>query len=430
MKNVRPILMFSLFSALILSSCFKDTCESERTYVRWDPVFKTLEDMRTDISVQPAKELENPGNIYYYNGYLLINELLEGVHIVDNRDPENPVSLSFIDIPGSRDMAVKDDVLYVDSYLDLLSIRISDPRNPVLLHREEDVFQSFYPVNDEFGYVVEYVETDVQEVVNCSDDRWSGGWFWRDDAIFLSADANFQLNSSTAENADFGTSGGVGIAGSMARFAIAKDHLYALDQWQMQVFSIETTIPQQINKVGVNAAIETLFPSGDYLFIGSQTGMIIYDNTDPTAPYHYSTFEHAAACDPVFVSGNTAFVTLREGNACVNAVNQLDVIDVSNMRFPSLIESYPMHNPHGLSVVNDILYLCDGSAGLKVFNVEKLRRIDENMLDHLAAYEAFDVIVLPPGDLVMMIGADGFYQFDASDPEDLKEISFIRVNRK
>jgi hypothetical protein len=158
--------------------------------------------------------------------------------------------------------------------------------------------------------------------------------------------------------------------------------------------------------------------------------MIIYDNTDPTAPYHYSTFEHAAACDPVFVSGNTAFVTLREGNACANAVNQLDVIDVSNMRFPSLIESYPMFNPHGLSVINDILYLCDGADGLKVFNVEKLKKIDENLLDHLRAYEAFDVIVLPPGNLVMMIGADGFYQFDASDPADLKEISFIRVNRK
>lgn len=428
-KNLLNILFVCVGFAMI-TSCFKDDCESERTFVRWDPVFKTLEDLRTDISVGVARELENPGNIYYYNGFLLINEVLEGVHIIDNRNPENPQNLAFIDIPGSRDMAVKDEVLYIDSYLDLLSIDISDPRNPVLVHREEDVFQAYIPFSEEFGYIVEYVETDVHEVVNCSDDRWNGGWFWRDDVIFLDASSSFGNGSSNANESGFTATGGVGIAGSMARFAIAKDHLYALDQWQMQVFSLENTIPQPINKVTVSGGIETLFPSGDYLFIGSRTGMIIYDNTDPTAPYHYSTFEHAAACDPVFVSGNTAYVTLREGNVCANASNQLDVIDVSNMRNPSLIMSYDMHNPHGLSVVDNTLFLCDGSAGLKVYDVSKPKKIDENLLDHISTYEAFDVIVLPPGDLVMMIGEEGFYQFDASDTRNLKEISFIPVLKR
>ena len=120
MKKQRLFLLLSCLCIAMFSSCLKDNCESERTYVRWDPVFKTLEDLRTDISIESARQLENPGNIYYYNGFLLINEILEGVHVIDNRDPENPQNVSFIDIPGSRDMAVKDgslplDILEVDN---------------------------------------------------------------------------------------------------------------------------------------------------------------------------------------------------------------------------------------------------------------------------------------------------------------------------
>ena len=40
--------------------------------------------------------------------------------------------------------------------------------------------------------------------------------------------------------------------------------------------------------------------------------MFIYDNTNPQAPYFLSRFQHAEACDPVFVEGDYAYVTLRE----------------------------------------------------------------------------------------------------------------------
>lgn len=431
MKRLIPLLLTCALIGVGVSSCVKDSCISERTYVRWDPVFKTLEELRTDIKVEAPRELQNPGNLYYYQGFMLINEVLEGVHVIDNHDPENPENLAFIDIPGSRDMSVKDNILYVDSYLDLLAIDISSPTSPTLVHREEDIFQSYIPFNDEFGYIVEYVETEVYEKVNCDDDRWGGGgWWFRDDAVFI--DVAFDFNgafSNTADGIQLESGGGVGTGGSMARFTIAKNHLYALDQWQMQVFNVEQTDPLPVNKISMNWGIETLFPSGDYLFVGTTTGLLIFDNHDATAPYHLSTFEHAMACDPVFVSGDLAYVTLREGNFCTNASNQLDVIDISNIEDPRLIETYPMHHPHGLSVINEILYLCEGDQGLKVFDVENSRKIDENRLSHVTGHDAFDVIVLPPGDLVMVIGADGFYQYDASDPRNLKELSKISVNR-
>jgi hypothetical protein len=131
----------------------------------------------------------------------------------------------------------------------------------------------------------------------------------------------------------------------------------------------------------------------------------------------------------VIVSGNTAYVTLRNGSTCQGFVNQLDVVDVSNLSNPSLIRSYDMQNPHGLSVVDQTLYLCEGEFGLKTFDVSDPRKIGERLLDHVTGFAAYDVIVLPPGDHVMVVGQHGLYQFDATDRSDLKQLSIISIER-
>ena len=420
--------------ALSFSSCIKDECISTREYIRYDPVYKTIEELRTDISVSAAKELLQPGNINYYNGYMLINEVLEGVHIIDNRDPSNPINLAFIDIPGSRDLAVRNGVLYVDSYLDLLSIDITTPTQPVLIHREEDIFQGYIPRNGEFNYLVDYEKTNVTEVLDCTNNNWGRDWFFIDEVLWGSVDANFDVrftNSPTSSSSNQSSiATGVGIGGSMARFTIAKSHLYVLDQFQMQVFDLASTIPQNVAEVPVTGRIETIFPAGDNLFIGTDIGMKIYDNSNPAIPVYLSEFAHAQACDPVFVAGEFAYVTLRDGSICNNADNQLDVLDISNLLSPKIIKSYNMHNPHGLSVVNNKLFLCDGSAGLKVYDVADKNRIDKNLLSRITDIDTKDVIVLPPGNLVMVIGDDGFYQFDASDPTNLVALSVLPIVRK
>jgi hypothetical protein len=156
--------------------------------------------------------------------------------------------------------------------------------------------------------------------------------------------------------------------------------------------------------------------------------MHILDNSDPTNPTYLSTFRHARACDPVVVEGNTAFVTLRDGNECQNFVNQLDVVDISNLLDPQLIASYPMHRPHGLSVRDNILYLCEDDQGLKVFNVSNLEEISRNMLSHYKDFAAYDVISVSK-EVLLMVGKDGFYQFDTSDPKKLELLSSIKVSK-
>ena len=102
-----------------------------------------------------------------------------------------------------------------------------------------------------------------------------------------------------------------GIGGSFARFTIYEDYLYTVDNTDLRVFDItDVTCPSFRNSSSIGWGIETIFPLKNRLFIGSNNGMFIYDVSSPLSPRQLSAFEHARACDPVFVQENTAFVTL------------------------------------------------------------------------------------------------------------------------
>ncbi|MEO7175937.1 MAG: hypothetical protein ABIV51_08660, partial [Saprospiraceae bacterium] len=147
---------------------------------------------------------------------------------------------------------------------------------------------------------------------------------------------------------------------------------------------------------------------------------------NPDQPKYLSKFDHASSCDPVYVVGNTAYVTLRSGTRCQGFTNQLDILDVSDLRSPSQISTFAMDNPHGLSIVDKTMYLCEGIYGLKVYDVTDNKKIE--LKSQIKNHHAFDVIALD-SNLLMMIGDDGFYQYDISDPLQLKELSRIEVQR-
>ncbi|MBP6794338.1 MAG: hypothetical protein KA143_04745 [Saprospiraceae bacterium] len=419
-----------VFISFTFSSCFRDECTSHRTFVRLDPIYKTVEALRAEVKVTIGRELKNPAKIYVYNDYLLINEVNEGIHIYDNANPANPKNITFINIPGNRDMAIKENVLYADNAIDLLAIDISDLTAPKVLKRLDGVFGRSFGWNSQFAnnpILVGYNETTETQVLDCNDPNFNLGFFNRGGGIWFDANS---LNAGQAQSAPSKTGGATaatGVGGSMSRFGIVDKYLYGIDQSDLHVIYIDDPKnPRQGKSISVSWNIETLFPYKDKLFIGAQTGMFIMENKNPESPYLLSSFTHARACDPVFVDGDIAYITLRQGTGCQNTTNELDVVDIKNITAPRLIKRYPMSNPAGLSILENTLYLCESSFGLKIFDTKDINTIDKNLLSHLTSFHAYDVIVLDKSQIIVT-GEDGIRQLDATDPKNIKSISVIPV---
>jgi hypothetical protein len=423
-KKSTPLFQLTFFwlvllSGLLLGSC-TDECQSTITYTVYEPVYMTKAELRNSVKVEASRELQKPGKIYSYGHYLFVNEQQEGIHIIDNSNPAAPQPLSFIAIPGNVDLAVKGDFLYADNYIDLVVMDISNPLALKLLNRVENIFtinNTFISAQTE-TFVAKYNEKVVTEPYPGDCDGNNPGVVFFDNA----GSGGFQLNSSKAP---LSTAPG-GNGGSMARFTITGDHLYAVNHSSLQLFDIsDQAHPQRGNTIQLGWGIETIFPYQDKLFIGSTTGMHIYDNSNPSNPVRLSTYAHVNSCDPVVVDGDLAWVTLRSGNACNGFSNQLDVINIKDARNPQLVKTFPMQNPHGLGIDQSLLFLCEGTYGLKVFDIKNPLQVTDNLRKHFQNLHAYDVI--PLGKTLLMVGEDGLYQYDYSNPTDIKLVSRIPV---
>lgn len=242
-------------------------------------------------------------------------------------------------------------------------------------------------------------------------------------AALLGCDADSLSPLSKADANVNNPSGGIG--GSMARFAVVGNYLYTVGDTDLTVFDISNASnPVQGERIKLGFGIETIYPYGSNLFIGSRAGMKIYDNTNPRNPVFLSEYVHIQACDPVVVQGRYAYVTLRNGTTCRNGANLLDVVDISDLKNPKVVNSILMTNPHGLGVDGKDLFVGEGDFGLKVFDLTdptmpKLTQVLESV-------KTFDVIPLRSKTLVV-VGNDGLYQFDYTNRTALQRLSKIDV---
>jgi len=85
-----------------------------------------------------------------------------------------------------------------------------------------------------------------------------------------------------------------------------------------------------------------------------------------------------------------------------------------------------MYNPHGLGIEGNLLFVCDGDAGLKIYDRTDPLGILNNQLAHFADIDTYDVI--PFNGILMLIGEDGIYQYDYTDIQNIVQISHLVVN--
>ena len=210
----------------------------------------------------------------------------------------------------------------------------------------------------------------------------------------------------------------------MARFGIKEDVLYIVNTNTLEVFDITNkTTPSKINDLYPGWNIETMFLTENEMYLGTTTGMVIFDISTPSSPVFKTFYSHARSCDPVVVDDTLAYVTLRTGTNCGGNLNCLDVVNIKDINSPQTIRSYGMTNPHGLGKDGDLLFICDGSAGLKVYDASDPKNITDHLICNYHGIQAWDVI--PLGNILILIGDDGLYQYDYSDVNNINLVSSI-----
>ena len=399
----KALLSLAFFGLLFLSCDKNDDVDYELVNVA-TPEYMDLEAFRSSVDITAPAQIKESGKIYVYNNLVLVGDVGSGIHIIDNSNPINPQKVAFIKIKANKDMEVKGDYLYADSLMDLVVFDLSDIQNISEVARLEDVFPAYIVIPFDQEVVFDY------STQNHNPNDIIVGWEITEERRKIGETNTHPGTDMVAFESAAESSTGQG--GSLARFKIVNDYLYAVDSHNINIFNISNLeSPESTGNVFAGFDIETIFNRGNHLFLGSMRGMYIYDITSPASPEFISEFQHGTACDPVVVDDNYAYITLRGGNFCGALDSSLQIVDITNLENPELTVSYPMDNPYGLGIKDNLLFICDGSSGLKVY--DKTNVEDLELLDHFTDIDTYDVI--PLDERLLMIGDNVLFQYEYSD---------------
>jgi len=386
--------------SVVIFSCNNDKVDYEIITVA-TPDVMTKTEFRSSVEVLAPQNILEAGKIYAYNNYIFVNDKFQGVHVIDNTIPEAPQAIAYIKIPGNVDISIKNNYLYADSSIDLVVFDISNINGIEQVARLEDVFS-----------VYDYqIPEGIQEI------NWNS--FDGSDQVIIGWTVTQEQREIVDNNVDILFEDGiqtggaeVGTGGSLARFQIVDDYLYTVGSFEMTIFNIsnlEQPILENTQNSGWN--IETMFHADGYLYLGSTNGMYIYSLDNPSNPSFISEFVHWEGCDPVVVKDDYAYLTIRGGNLCGQQESVLEVINISNKNYPELVATYSLENPYGLGLKDNLLFVCDGEAGLKVY--DRSNPVELTMLSVFGDIHAKDVI--PLEETLLMIGDEVLYQYEYSE---------------
>lgn len=134
-----------LILGMSLQSCITDSSSDDvdpiELLTNYDAITLDRPTFENSVSLQDPKNIVDSGKIYVLNGLLFVNEKNEGFHVFDNEDPTNPTPLSYITAPGATDLAIKNDVYYINQAVDLIAVTYDkQTANLQVTKRIRDVF--------------------------------------------------------------------------------------------------------------------------------------------------------------------------------------------------------------------------------------------------------------------------------------------------
>ncbi|MFD2561456.1 hypothetical protein [Aquimarina rubra] len=112
----------------------------EPRFTQYEPVLLDRSDFENSVSLKDPITIETSGKIYIKDNLLFINEVHKGFHIYDNTDPASPTPIKFLEVPGSTDLAIRDNMIYINQATDLIAVEYNNSNEITLTKRVVNVF--------------------------------------------------------------------------------------------------------------------------------------------------------------------------------------------------------------------------------------------------------------------------------------------------
>lgn len=215
-----------------------------------------------------------------------------------------------------------------------------------------------------------------------------------------------QKNSDTTATSD------TGVAGSLTRFTIIGNYIYAVSSHELYTIDISNpATPVQVGQTQFNYDMETIYPYKNRLFVGSKTGLYIYSIDTASAPRLIGEAKHGRSCDPVVANDTVSYSTLKSNTYCGPATSGLYVYNIKDLNQPQLMKTIPIDEPAGLGMVDSVLYICCGSQGMKVFSIKDAY----NPVEVKTISDSDFTDIIPYHDLLICWVNDGIVLYDISN---------------
>nr|WP_315188260.1 hypothetical protein [uncultured Flavobacterium sp.] len=129
-----------LLITCIFSSCLRPENNTwEET--QYNPVLLQRSVFEKSIVLENPQTISKSGKIYIKGDLMFINDVNKGFHVYDYSDPKDPVRLQFIKAPGATDLAIIDDIIYINQAVDLVTITYNSATKKIdIKNRNKNVF--------------------------------------------------------------------------------------------------------------------------------------------------------------------------------------------------------------------------------------------------------------------------------------------------
>jgi len=135
---------FLIITIVILLSCIFKSCIRPVDDEPKDPFSPTILDrtaFENSVKSLPNQPIVKSGKIYIKDNLMFINEENKGFHVYDYTNPENPLRIGFIQILGATDLAIRDNTIYINQAVDLVTLEYNLSSNSIVIkHRNKNVF--------------------------------------------------------------------------------------------------------------------------------------------------------------------------------------------------------------------------------------------------------------------------------------------------